>query len=499
MYVIVLGISAIVLGFERPPIVWLRSAGAVLLAVVAAIVLPTLIALWVRHRVLTRLDAQPGEPALAQRELARGQTLTTASLGLLHAAVLCATGWLDWPQRLPGVGGWPVVPSILALVPFLLTVLLVWAALYPADRAIRQIAVEVFLMRGRPVRPPWSLRSYLMFNLRHQVLFVLVPMLLIVLARDLIEQYEDALRACAIGLAGRRHAGIEYVPDLAMGAAAGLVALIAPVLLRYIWITEPLPPGPLRDRLVTLGRLIGLRFREILVWHSGGLVVNAAVMGVVAPLRYVLITDAMIEQLDDRRIEAVFGHEAGHIKRHHIAFFLLYALISASIVTIAQARSTTLSADGRELLVAGISLLLAFKWTVLFAWISRQFERQADLFGVDTLVRSGIECSVPCAVHAPGPDGPSRGRPVCRTAAHVFGETLYDVARLNGIAPESGSWRHGSIASRATLLLKFADDPAAAAAFERRLRVMKVLILLAALVLAAWAAAELEIGAWFGG
>ncbi len=496
MYLVVLAVAAVVLAFERPPLRWLVLPWQVLLVAVLAVVVPMLAGLWVRARVLAALERRPDRPAIGQQMLARGQHFCTLLLGVLNVGLLVATDWLNWPQRLAGIGGWPVVPSLIALTPFLASALLVWTALYPADRAIRQIALEVFLMRGKPVRPAWSLGAYLAFNLRHQVLFVLVPMLLIVLARDLIEQHEAGLRDWAQRLAGRPHAGIQYVPDLLMGASAGLVALVAPVLLRYIWITRPLPPGPLRDRLVTLAREIGLRFREILVWHSGGLVVNAAVMGVIPPLRYVLITDAMIEQLDEVRIEGVFGHEAGHIRRHHIAFFLLYAFASACLITVVQGRTHGWSTQAQQIAIAGLGLVLTLKWTVVFAWISRNFERQADLFGVDTLVAAGLQCATPCAVHTPELFGRTGGRPVCRTAAHVFGQTLYDVAKLNGIPPESRSWRHGSIASRATLLVRMAEDPQIAAAFERRVRGIKLAIAAAALVLGLWAGQVLHLTDW---
>ena len=139
------------------------------------------------------------------------------------------------------------------------------------------------------------------------------------------------------------------------------------------------------------------------------LIVNAAVMGVVAPLRYVLITDGMLEQLEDTKIEAVFGHEAGHVKRHHILYFLLFVLISGCVVTIFSVRTQHLDSQSLQLqlLATLVGVVLLFKWAVLFGWISRRFERQADIFGVRTLAKYVTSSSA-----SPASAGTSE-RPAC--------------------------------------------------------------------------------------
>jgi STE24 endopeptidase len=156
----------------------------------------------------------------------------------------------------------------------------------------------------------------------------------------------------------------------------------------------------------------------------------------------VLITDGMLEQMDDAKIEAVFGHEAGHVKRHHILFFLLFAFISGCAVTIFSVQTFRLSRRDYALfqwLATGFGLLLAIKWGFLFGWISRRFERQADLFGVRTLALSGLPCAQPCALHtaASNPGGTPLTGALCSTAAHVFADALHEVALLNGIRPSA--------------------------------------------------------------
>jgi len=493
MYVVVIGVFAIVLTISQPLYRLVTSPTGVTLAVVAATAVPVLAAALVTRAALRELDRYPETPSRGQFTFHRGLALVQALIGVGHAAVLLTTDWLPMCARLPTVGDWVVVPSLLALSPFLATIVLAWIALFPADQAVRQIAVEAYLYRGRPVRPVWGLGQYLQYNLRHQVLFVLVPMVLILLASDVVLRYERPIR---------EFTGQPYTPDVLIGLATMVVAVIAPEILRHVWVTQRLPDGPLRDRLLALCRALRLRCRDILVWRSGGMVVNAAVMGVVAPLRYVLITDAMLEQMEETKIEAVFGHEAGHVKHRHIQCFLLLALISGALVTVflMQTRGLARTDYARyQLLVTLVGLGLLIKWGLVFGWISRRFERQADVFAVRALTRAGLPCTLPCALHSPGgnPGRPMAGA-LCATAAHVLSHALYEVALLNGIRPEARSWRHSSIASRSRFLLALADDPRRARRFQRTVLAVQLVIVVAAIGSALWAAHELNVWAVLG-
>jgi STE24 endopeptidase len=258
-------------------------------------------------------------------------------------------------------------------------------------------------------------------------------------------------------------------------------------------------------------------------------------MGVVAPLRYVMITDGMLEQLDDTKIEAVFGHEAGHVKRHHILFFLMLAFVSGCWITILSIYGRYCDPVAFQLLVALGAIVLVIKWGVLFGWISRRFERQADVFGVRTLALAGVPCQAPCIIHGNLTAGASRaigtdegsvsaavagtapvavldppvssgvlpaaltpreltdGNRLCATAAHIFGDTLNEVAVLNGIPPEARSWRHSSIASRSRFVQKLAREPETLRRFESSIIFIKRGIIAAAAGSAAWAAWELKL------
>ncbi len=485
MHVVVVGILALILTFTAPPYPWVRGPAATLGVAAAVTLVPALAAWLLNRRVLRLFDVYAAAPNRAQSALGRGTALVQGLLGSGQAALLLTTDWLDLCNGLPVVGAWPAVPGLAALVPFLLALLLIWSALYPSDRAVRQIAFELHLLRGQPLRPVWTRRQYLLYSLRHQVLFVLVPMALILVARDTVYRYEEPLRTLT---------RVPYAGDLLIGAVALLVAVVAPALLRRIWVTQRLPDGPLRDRLLALCARLRLRCREILVWRSGGMVVNAAVMGVVPRLRYVLITDGMLEQLDDTKIEAVFGHEAGHVQQRHIPYYLLFALLSGCLVAVFSAAARGLPRQHYEWALAALGAVLLVKWGVVFGWISRRFERQADVCGVRALTLSGLPCDQPCALHPPGPDRAPEPGALCAAAAHIFSDALHDVAALNGMSAEARSWRHSSIASRARFIQRLALRPADARAFERGVGRIKLAIAVAAAGGAVWAAQAM--GVW---
>lgn len=484
---VVIGILAIVLTLSDygPLYPLVRARGLVFAAAAGATLLPAVAGMFISRRALRVLERYPENPSRGQAIYGRGMFLLQTLLGVCHAAVLLTTDWMRLAHEVRVIGQWPVVGGLLALVPFLLSVLLGWLVVYPADRAVRQIAVEVYLLRGKPLRPVWRLGQYLLYNLRHQVLFILVPMLLILGAADVVQLYEDRLQAWL---------GVQFAPDVLIGAAAIVVAVGAPEILRHVWVTQRLPDGPLRDRLQSLCKRLHLRCRDILVWRSGGMIVNAAVMGVIAPLRYVLITDAMIEQMRDEQIEAVFGHEAGHVKHHHIPCFLLFALISGCMVTLFSVYAQGLPRNQYQIGLTVLGLVMLFKWGVVFGWVSRRFERQADTYGVRTLTLAGLPCELPCAIHTQveNPGSPP-GKALCATAAQLFGHALNEVAVLNGIHPEARSWRHSSIASRSRFVQTLALDPQRYRRFQRAVLGVQLAIVIAAVGIALWAAYEIRL------
>ncbi len=77
--------------------------------------------------------------------------------------------------------------------------------------------------------------------------------------------------------------------------------------------------GETRTRLDALAARIGVHVRDFRVIKGRGQkVANAAQMGVLPGLRYVLLTDYLLDELEPHQLEAVVAHELGHARRHHV-------------------------------------------------------------------------------------------------------------------------------------------------------------------------------------
>jgi len=356
------------------------------------------------------------------------------------ALLLTETGWIRLVRDHWHLDRWPLLDELVLVSPLLTAALLAWLVLYPVDRALRIAAGAGLATAAGRVRGVWSWPQYMDFQIRYQMLAVLVPMSLIVLAYDLVAKTRGSLEDLT---------GVAWSGDALLLAAVGVVFLTAPAMLRRIWRTQRMEPSALRARLERLCRRLNLRYREILIWHSHGVMVNAAVMGLLPRLRYILLSDGLLENLTEDQIEAVFGHEAGHIKEHHIAYYLLFAV--ASMLAVGAGgywleAAHEMRPEDIELAAAGMIGLI---WGIAFGWISRRFERQADLYGVRCLGQTIQQCHLPCWLHNMTPARPI-DKPICATAAGLFASALEVVAAMNGISKHARSWRHSSMLSSLT-------------------------------------------------
>ncbi len=409
---------------------------------------------------LRRLRGGPSSIQLANMRFGRVQLATQIWLlgglaGLLGLGLLPQLASL-WPiSSIPVVqsGRVRVIQEALALAIFLVAILLCWLVAFKFDKAMRTHVEQELLLAGRLVRPGWNLRQYLDFHLRHNFLFIAVPVGLIILALDLIN------------LMYLPHHW-EWLQQVLAAGVIGVVFLISPMLLVHVWRTRPMSDGQLRRRLERLCSRVGLRYRQLRIWDTAGVVANAGVMGLHRTLRYVLVTDALLENMDDEQIVAVFGHEAGHVKHHHLGYFLVFTIAASAISRIALAGIMALLpaswSQGRSDTVETIILLiiLAPIWGIGFGWLSRRFERQADVYGAWC---SGTDCAdvVGARVDDPYPDpaGDPSGQSSCGAFANgsaTFIMALENVARLNGMSRHTRNWRHGSIASRVDFLRNWA-------------------------------------------
>jgi STE24 endopeptidase len=263
------------------------------------------------------------------------------------------------------------------------------------------------------------------------------------------------------------------------------VFILAPLIIRGIWDTVPLPAGEVRRHLTQLCRDHRVRVRDLLLWRTFGGTINGAVMGFFAPVRYILLTDALLDLLPKNQIEAVMVHELAHVRKHHMFWLLvsgfgtitlllgvfLPALVYAhrGLIRAAPMAHIPMPAIGETGLSIAAAALTCLCGAWIFGWISRRFERQADSFAVQHL-----------AHQAGWQVGGNGGLVVDPESAAVMAQALQSVADLNHMSVTRSSWRHGSIRWRQEYLYGLVGQPADRLAIDRLVGRIKIAALLAA-------------------
>jgi len=178
-----------------------------------------------------------------------------------------------------------------------------------------------------------------------------------------------------------------------------VMVVLAPILIMPIFNKfSPLPEGPLRDRLLGLGKRTGFKAAAIQVMdgskrskHS-----NAFFTGF-GRFRKIVLFDTLISQLSEVELEAVLAHEIGHYKRRHIPKMLLLSaaglLLAFFIIAKLAEQPWFYRAFGFEpgsivpalLLFSLLSGVVTFWFSPLFNLLSRRFEYQADSYAARTM------------------------------------------------------------------------------------------------------------------
>jgi Zn-dependent protease with chaperone function len=333
-----------------------------------------------------------------------------------------------WPALVDvlGIGEWVLLDELLVVAPFFLMLLIAFQVTWTAEHALD-------LHDFGPL-------EYVLFQTR-QLLLPVFPILLFVLVADLVSA------ASSGGVRWVAEAKIvadsyPFVQWIGFGALFLLLYCAMPFAMRFFWALKPLPEGPVRERLMEYSRRQGFVAREILLWPTGGNILNAAVVGIAGRFRYVLMTDALVTNLDLDEVEAVFAHEVGHAKHNHLLkfflFFLGYTLLMYLVIETFEQPLTRLIGDS---IIGSITFVVGaiFLWFgLLMGFVSRRFEQQADVYGA--LSTGGLH--------------------ELKDGEHPFVRALERIALQMGDIREMKGWRHFSLGSRIEFIEKFLSDPA---------------------------------------
>ena len=382
---------------------------------------------WVTRRLFRRIERQV-EPAAFARLEARFHTLqlrTSVLAVALFALNIYALNLPVYVKELPLLADWPTLGALVFLLLFIGYLSLIWGCAYDAYRKL--------------YHPPFTRWDYIGSNISFSVP-ILLPWLLLSGIADLIDTLPlPGLKALLDTAEGQT---VYFAVFLALVAVAG------PVMIKTFWRCRPMDPGRQRERIDQLCRRAGMAYRDILYWPLfGGKMLTAGVMGLIRRFRYILVTPSLLSLLAPEEVDAVIGHEIGHIKKKHLLFYLLffagylvlsyvtfdvtvYAMVFAEpiwrFVHRSGANPGMVTSIVFSAMIIGV-FLVYFRY--VFGFFMRNFERQADAY-VFTLFDS----------------------------ATALIETFHKISLTSGQPSDRPNWHHFSIRERIDFLARCERD-----------------------------------------
>lgn len=226
-----------------------------------------------------------------------------------------------------------------------------------------------------------------------------------------------------------------------------------------LWQCEPIPRSPKRELIERFLVLHRFPVRDLLFWSPfGDKALTAGIIGFFPKARYILITPALNQILDDDETLAVIAHEMGHVRKLHMPFYLVlfvgyilivYALSDFVLLWLLSRKSlAALIAQPGVLPATVFSILSTLPFLVflilyfryLFGYFSRNCERQADLYALELL----------------------------KTPVPLI-SALRKIAFFSGYREDRSNWHHYGIIERIEFIKDAALNPAVGEAHHRRL------------------------------
>ncbi len=384
-----------------------------------------------------------------EHDSSRITTSATTHAQLIHRSTILAiilyTAWIyvfDLKlliMQIPLSTASTFVSNLLGIAPFFCLLIMVWYCSFPSYRQL--------------YHPGISLRSYVLSHIQLNSAIV-IPWLLVSLVLDVMN-----FLSADIYTAVDRYplAGIAFIAALLV-----LTGIYFPYVMIKLWGCVPLPDGALRRRLEDFCRKSGFTYSDIMVWNLfDGRLITAGVVGFAKKFRYVLISPALLRMLDDDEIESVIAHEIGHVKNHHMIYYVVFLIgylslgygVSEFISYELLSRDFFINVivSGEEYANTIISIVLTalplifflIYFRFIFGFFSRNFERQSDLHALK-LTGSGAGIIT----------------------------SLGKIARLSSQNANDPNWHHFGIGERIRFMESCLKNPALIQKHDARVSVM---------------------------
>ncbi len=343
-----------------------------------------------------------------------------------------------WLLRIPGFGAFSILSGAAAITVFFAFLATIWYHGYPVHYAF--------------AHSPQRRWSYIGSNIKLNVP-ILFPWAILTACYDLITLLSWP--------SAQRIFESEVGQFVFFTAFLVLLVLFLPPLIKYWWGCSPLPDTEKKQEIVSFLRSAGFKYRHLLRWPPlEGRMMTAGVMGLLPRLRYILVTDSLMQNLSEQELNAVMAHEVAHVKYKHMLFYVLFLLgylaLSFGIFDFFPYAMVTQPwlwrlMQGKEGFQAGVyylllsvpfivSVIVYFRYVMGF--FMRNFERQADLYTIRLM-----------------------GNPEPTITS------LEKIAYVSGQSRHQPSWHHFSIAERVDFLWRAWRNPQLIRRHSRRVAV----------------------------
>ena len=378
--------------FEPPQTSMNISDAQVLLWTIVLTGFPILITCFVTFYVARTFSAHEEENLPALYRLRRFMIVFEC---LSLAAYLCNLYLLNLPMLIDKYFAFFPMAHLrqtLALLPLLIGLICIRLAFYRVNRL-----------------QPGHYREILSLQFKF-LLFPLLPMFLYLVIMDAIHWLPYSAKVFIV-----EHSYILIGLILPVIVA---MYIFAPLLMQFLWKTDRLAmDSVLKEKLDRLTRRSGIKYREVVVWQTGSLLIaNAAVAGTFSWNRRIFLTDAMLEYFTDDEIETVVAHELGHIHYRHIPTYMLFSLfylLNYPFFFVLVEEPLVAHIGEAHPFFSVVSTLCSLTFLIIyfifiFRYLSRRCEHQADLYAVrltekpeafkDALAKLAVLNSVPRSI-----------------------------------------------------------------------------------------------------
>ncbi len=320
------------------------------------------------------------------------------------------------------LGDWVGIDEALILLPTLLYLMAIWWI----DDPLEQICSSATLLRrldqGETIENEWSRPANIWRKVRMTLATIAVPAWLLLSMMEFADRFVP-----------------ERFLGLAILGAIVIMQIAGPSVLIRVLDVRSMAAGETRDAVLALAKQSGLVLRDVMLWRTGGRMANAAVVGPIRGTRRVLLSDALLNAVDDDQLQAIVAHELGHLKHRH---FITHAGATMALFGLPFVIGLWLESRGHLTLDPApwiIALIIVFGgalWYFVAGAVVKLAEREADASAVAQI---------------------SKNEKIDALAIAAMTGALHCVVRLNGQPVDKADWMHDSVNDRCAMLRGHAD------------------------------------------